>query len=353
MRMSHATHASDLDAALRNLILGAVKFLGHRPTRPKLVVLPDGPDRFLAPAVKLFWPHDLGRTSGVRPVYVPARDVIDQGTLLRTGVTIFDKPSVIFFEPLDEIEADVPAQEAISDVVKKCSDSSSFVFVSYSRKPPENMNMTGKLMDVLLNRRAFDVDDWSMYREQVRSRDDFYLRESIKRKIDTRDGLRRTDMVTRPDLLEELADVVLEMLREHGQSRRESIIDEHTGLMLPPEPRTAYQDRIIKYGKDGKKINVIDFLKLEWGDYTRAHLLYAEHIRDRDPSLYKALHYQATVAKKPFAQFLLENGILGKDHLLNPPMGFERQAKLLQSLRHSTRAAALDRIARQLSDART
>jgi hypothetical protein len=151
----------DLDAALQDLMNGAA-LVGQEAARAKLIVLPDGPDRFLAPAVKLFWPSQADRPDAPRAVYVPARDVIDHGSLVRPGMRLFDKPSVIFFERLDEIEADAAAQEVITEAVAKCAGSTIFGFISYSRKLPEKMNMIAKLMDFLMNRRTFDIDEIGM-----------------------------------------------------------------------------------------------------------------------------------------------------------------------------------------------
>src|SRR5262245_2251703 len=89
----------DLDTAVSTLLDSAAKLIGRERSRPRLIVIPEGPERFLAPVVKRFWPHNVPRA-----VYVPARELIEYGSLARAGMDPFARPSVIFFEPLDEIE---------------------------------------------------------------------------------------------------------------------------------------------------------------------------------------------------------------------------------------------------------
>ena len=336
-------HAIDLDAALRQLVVDSARLAAsHELARPKLIVVPNGPDCFLLPAVTRFWPMNSGTANSPRPVYVPARDVEQQGAF--PAIEIFSEPSVVFFEPLDEIEFNQPAQEALTNIIDRCASSRTLVFISYSRKLPEAMmDMNDRLMAFLLNRGSFDVNDWSIYSEAVRNRQDFYIRERIKSKIDAMPSLRSLGGNGRSRLVEELTDVAIQIMRENTAIKDHFLIDQDTGLKLPPDARTPYQHRIVKYGK---KISVSEFLKLEWGDYTRHYLLYAEHIRERDPALYKALHYQARADGVKFSDFLFRHGIFGKDHLVEPPRGYERQAKVLQALRLQSRSLALERIAR-------
>ncbi|MFZ2587436.1 MAG: hypothetical protein WAZ18_04885 [Alphaproteobacteria bacterium] len=125
------------------------------------------------------------------------------------------------------------------------------------------------------------------------------------------------------------------------------LIDPVTNLKLPPDPRTSFRLRLSVYGS---KMSASTFLKTVWKDYTDAHLLYAEHIRSMDKALYSAMVYEAGTKKLTLTDFILAHGVLGKEHLLKPPSGFERQARLLQRVRLLTRAHSLENYAATLRE---
>jgi hypothetical protein len=117
------------------------------------------------------------------------------------------------------------------------------------------------------------------------------------------------------------------------------LLDPDTGLKLPPDPRVSFRLRVSSFGS---KMNASTFLRTVWKDYTKAHLLYAEHIRSMDPALYAAMNYEARINNTTLPDFMLANGVLGKDHVLHPPAGYERQANLLGRVRMLSRARSLE-----------
>ena len=102
------------------------------------------------------------------------------------------------------------------------------------------------------------------------------------------------------------------------------------GLAVMPTKRPS---RPVNRLYNSCPIQAADFIKEEWSDYAQNSLLYTEHIQRIDPPLNKAIYYQAKLLGKKGAEYALELGILSRHHVLNPPKGPERQAKLLQQVR--------------------
>jgi hypothetical protein len=118
------------------------------------------------------------------------------------------------------------------------------------------------------------------------------------------------------------------------------IIDEVTGLVLPPEPRRPYRER--GHHPDGSRLSVFEHFQREYGPYLEAHLLFSGHLQDIDRPGYEALLY---VARKDArvkgleddvsntAAFLLDHGILAGEHLEFPPKHLTRQVDIINMSR--------------------
>jgi hypothetical protein len=123
---------------------------------------------------------------------------------------------------------------------------------------------------------------------------------------------------------------------QHGNA----LVDPISKLRLPPLPRTPYSGRTAKYGK---RLSVEEFLEAEWGDYQRHNLLYADHLRVIDYSLYKALYYRARESQPPktMAEYASDLGILCREHVVVGDPRFSRQIGLLRQSRFLARATSV------------
>jgi hypothetical protein len=156
-----------------------------------------------------------------------------------------------------------------------------------------------------------------------------------------------------PAFVSTLAAIIYNAMHDADRSRphtaADTMVDPVTNLKLPPDPRDSFKLRVSKYGR---RLSASEFLKLEWADYTSHHLMYAEFIRTMDPALYFAMAYEARsrVPSVPLVDFMLENGVLAKSHVVRPPADFERQSRLLQSVRLRTRGQDLVSVAKELEN---
>lgn len=142
------------------------------------------------------------------------------------------------------------------------------------------------------------------------------------------------------------------------------IVDPHTGLTLPPQPRPiSYQDRPKSFGR---KLTLEQYLtdqSIGWGEYTSRHLLGLFWISEYDRPLASALSYRAGVYAdelghtKPSKErteaseyFYLKHGILTALHVDHPPNGYEWQAKLLGFARKLQNSLPNNRHNRQFGD---
>jgi hypothetical protein len=130
---------------------------------------------------------------------------------------------------------------------------------------------------------------------------------------------------------------------------RHRFIDPNTGLNLLMAPVASYRDRA------HRNQSALDYLKSsEWETLTEHHLLYADHLRRADVSLHSALTYQALSRNQNYSDFFFELGICTREHLANPPKGYERQIQLMRILSSHLRAISMsDRVAREFECIRT
>lgn len=131
--------------------------------------------------------------------------------------------------------------------------------------------------------------------------------------------------------------------RAAGLSSADKIVHQESGLIFPPSAGLPWVDRHLKYST---RIAPEDFLKAEYGEYTKRTLFYAEHMR-RDSALDTALRRRAASLGIAVDDFLLANGVLTKKYTLSPPEGFEPQAAFLRSVWLRTYSDAVERTLRQ------
>ena len=116
------------------------------------------------------------------------------------------------------------------------------------------------------------------------------------------------------------------------------IIDDETGLRLPPEPKLLYRDRKEKYGN---KISYEDFIKIEYADYLDARLLYSEHLKLVDASLHRAIRNRCETTQIPLVDEMRRLGVLTHEDVYNPTSDISRQAANIRALNMRRVAAAI------------
>lgn len=139
------------------------------------------------------------------------------------------------------------------------------------------------------------------------------------------------------DLFRATADQINSKVTDGNEADGYFFIDPETKLRLPPLPRIPYSGRTAKYSK---RLSVEEFVRVEWGDYAKHYLLYTDHLRVIDYSLYKALYYRARemAPAKTFAEYAMDLGILSRQHVMIGDPRFARQIELLRRARILTRA---------------
>ncbi|MEQ1696181.1 MAG: hypothetical protein ABL901_10130 [Hyphomicrobiaceae bacterium] len=106
------------------------------------------------------------------------------------------------------------------------------------------------------------------------------------------------------------------------------LYDPESRLTLPPMPKIMFKDRSSKYGS---KVDINTFIKNEpWGKFRDAGLLYSEHIRLLDPSLFYAINNRATTENKKCSELMKSLGILTRMDLVNPTKSESRKAEMIK-----------------------
>ena len=143
-------------------------------------------------------------------------------------------------------------------------------------------------------------------------------------------------------------DKLVELISREERSSDDSLTDQESGLRVPPVSRIPYNGRSAKYEK---QISVEEFIQKEWGDYAKHHLLYSEHIREFDYSLYKAIYYRAKQKNLSTDEYMFSLGILTRHYLMGfPPPNLQRQVALLKRVRVMTRAQTAEKRVHELND---
>ena len=147
------------------------------------------------------------------------------------------------------------------------------------------------------------------------------------------------------DQFEQLVDSLVALTAGPSGGEREAaddqplVIDAESGLALPPPPVVSYSDWVRKNGH----VTASEFLKDQYKDYLTNSLLYLEHVKQGNRSLYDALRAEAHQAGQRTIDFFRNLGIFTSDDLRYPPEGKERQAAILKTaqLRQAARTREL------------
>ncbi|MBS0251081.1 MAG: hypothetical protein JSR78_08450 [Proteobacteria bacterium] len=145
------------------------------------------------------------------------------------------------------------------------------------------------------------------------------------------------------------AALAVKVLLDNEGGITEEVIDDVTGLVLPPKLVKPYRER--GHHQNGKRLNVFEHLALEYPDYLKNRLLFSGHIQAIDRPAYEALVYLANKDAKALgkrgsshlAAFLWQHGILAAEHLMNPPPGVERQAKVIKDFQDKRKNEGMNR----------
>ncbi len=135
--------------------------------------------------------------------------------------------------------------------------------------------------------------------------------------------------------VDRLLNLFVEQLKAQSalQSPQPEIIEPSLGVRfaVPPEARTTYAARASVYG--AKPLLPEEFVLREWGDYTHYRLLYVEHLRQLDVSLYKACRHRARRLEISADDFFMGLGILTKRRVEHPPADVAWQASIINRSR--------------------